>query len=235
MPVSIAWEVFGNRNGVSDFLSFRTSIERLRARSGASDDRIGCVVLSDAVVLQPAEWVAAPNDWKRNTVTRAGYDLTSGEGRRVWDQLRGLDARVADRAISALGGYSEPALVARRRGQGAFRFMVTDAYERRCAVTGERTLPVLEAAHIRPYSERPEHDVTNGILLRSDVHRLFDLGLVTIDPDNRFRVSSSIERDYTNGKIYYALDGKSVASPRDPADRANPAALEWHSRHVFRP
>jgi len=52
--------------------------------------------------------------------------------------------------------------------------LVLDAYGRQCAVTRERALPALDAAHIRSYSERPEHDVTNGLLLRSDVHRLFD-------------------------------------------------------------
>lgn len=66
-----------------------------------------------------------------------------------------------------------PQIVRPRLGQGAFRIVVTDTYERRCAVTGERTLPVLEAAHIKSYADGGAHDITNGLLLRSDLHTLF--------------------------------------------------------------
>ena len=54
------------------------------------------------------------------------------------------------------------------------RFAVTSAYQSACAVTMEHSLPVLDAAHIRPYSDGGEHEVSNGLLLRSDIHRLFD-------------------------------------------------------------
>ena len=63
-----------------------------------------------------------------------------------------------------------------RLRQGAFRVLVTDSYDRRCALSGERTLPVLQAAHIKPYAEGGLHQVPNGILLRSDIHVLFDAG-----------------------------------------------------------
>ena len=71
--------------------------------------------------------------------------------------------------------HGAPTLVRPRLGQGAFRLAVTDAYERRCAVTDEKTLPILDAAHIRAFSAGGEHDVGNGLLLRTDIHRLFDL------------------------------------------------------------
>ena len=113
--------------------------------------------------------------------------------------------------------------------------MVTDAYERRCAITGERTLPVLEAAHIKPFAEHATHDIRNGILMRSDVHRLYDLGLVTVESDLTFHVSKSIERDYSNGKMYYVLDGKKIAIPARPEHRPDSEALDWHANSVFRP
>jgi putative restriction endonuclease len=113
--------------------------------------------------------------------------------------------------------------------------MVMDAYDRRCAVTGERTLPVLEAAHIRPFAETREHDVRNGILMRSDIHRLYDRGLVTVSPDLTFRVSRSIERDYSNGLIYYALDGNAIRVPSDERSRPDLESLAWHEETVFRP
>jgi len=70
--------------------------------------------------------------------------------------------------------YGEPVLVRPRLGQGTFRVIVTDVYERRCTIMGERTLPVLEAAHIKPYGVGGPHSSENGLLLRSDLHTLFD-------------------------------------------------------------
>ena len=65
----------------------------------------------------------------------------------------------------AVPRYGEPVLIWPRLGQGAFRVSVTQVYDRRCAVTRERTLPILEAAHIRPFAEGGPHEVTNGLLL----------------------------------------------------------------------
>ena len=87
------------------------------------------------------------------------------------------------------------ALFVCRLGQGAFRIVVTDTYDRRCALTGERTLPVLEAAHIKPYSSGGAHDITNGLLLRSDLHTLFDRGYLTVTPEYRLEVSRRIREE----------------------------------------
>ena len=99
-----------------------------------------------------------------------------------------------------------------RLGQGAFRVLVTDAYSRRCAVTGESTLPVLEAAHIRPFAEDGPHAIENGLLLRSDMHILFDSELLTVTPEHRLEVSSLIKDQYSNGKLYYSYHGQELRS-----------------------
>ena len=62
--------------------------------------------------------------------------------------------------------FGEPYLVRPRLGQGSFRVLVTDTYGRRCAVTGEKALPVLDAAHIRAVREGGQHRLDNGLLLR---------------------------------------------------------------------
>lgn len=72
--------------------------------------------------------------------------------------------------------FGEPILIRPRLGQGSFRVLVTETYERRCAVTGEKVLPVLEAAHIHPVAADGVHRIDNGLLLRSDLHTLFDKG-----------------------------------------------------------
>jgi hypothetical protein len=78
---------------------------------------------------------------------------------------------------------SEFVQIARRRGQAAFRTGLLNAYGGRCAISGCGVVDVLEAAHTRPWSETREMDIRCGLLLRADLHTLFDLGLLTIDPE----------------------------------------------------
>ena len=141
-----------------------------------------------------------------------------------------LSARDAQAEEEDAGGerYGLPFLTRGRLGQGAFRVLVTDAYQRRCAVTGEKTLPVLEAAHIKPYAEEGPHRTNNGILLRSDLHRLFDLGYVTVTPDSRLLVSRRLKHEWQNGKAYYAHHGQELQiQPEQAADRPAPEFLRW--------
>lgn len=129
--------------------------------------------------------------------------------------------------------YGKPALRAPRLGQGIFRVKVLDAYGRACAVTQEHSLPVLEAAHIRPFAAGGVHRVANGLSLRTDLHRLFDRGYVTIDEDHRFVVGARLREDFDNGRSYYGLAGRVLSLPTDEAARPDPAALEWHREEVF--
>ncbi len=132
-------------------------------------------------------------------------------------------------------GFGKPQIVFPRLGQGSFRIVVTEAYERRCALSGERTLPVLDAAHIKPYSVLQRHDISNGLLMRSDLHRLFDEGYITIDPsERRILVSKRIREEFENGKKYYRLDGQVVRDPVQTSYRPLSDNLDYHARNVFR-
>jgi putative restriction endonuclease len=102
-------------------------------------------------------------------------------------------------------------------------------------MTDERTLPVLEAAHIKPYSEGGRHELPNGLLLRSDLHKLFDEGYITVDcGDRRIVVSGRIREEFENGRDYYQLHGRAIRVPADPAWLPSAENLEFHSRNVFR-
>jgi putative restriction endonuclease len=125
-------------------------------------------------------------------------------------------------------------LVTQRLGQGIFRVLVADTYQRRCAVTGEKALPVLEAAHIRPVTYGGGHRIDNGLLLRSDVHTLFDRGYVTVTPEHAFLVSHRLKDDFDNGEQYYRLSRGLIWVPPHPEDRPNRDFLEWHADTVFK-
>ena len=103
--------------------------------------------------------------------------------------------------------------------------LVTDIYGRRCAVTQERTLPALEAAHICPYGDGGAHVAQNGLLLRRDIHSLFDAGYVTITRDLKFEVSRRIREEFDNGKHYYTLHGFKIDAPSDVGNPPDPDAL----------
>ena len=244
LPVWRAWEVFGESNGVSDEQSFRERLVRLTGNEAVRDmvrndqDRpIGCVSIAQPVFFPPDEWVPVPSDWKANIVSGRSYDLSTGEGARLWHTcLERAEQQAVGWVEESLVGArnGRPQVITPRLGQGAFRIAVLDAYGGACAVTTEHSLPVLEAAHIRPWGQGGGHVVTNGIPLRRDIHRLFDLGYVTVRPDNRLAVSGALREQYENGRAYYALEGREILLPRDPGDRPSAELLDWHASTVFR-
>lgn len=123
-----------------------------------------------------------------------------------------------------------------RLGQGAFRVLVTDAYQRKCAFTGERTLPVFDAAHIRPFAQSSPHSINNGLLLRSDLHKLFDLGYITITEEFKVEVSKKIKEEFENDRDYYALHGnimKVIPGRREYLPSND--YIQWHNSHVYVP
>jgi putative restriction endonuclease len=203
---------------------------------------IGCNVLANPFFFSEEQWVPVPKSWAPSIVQGKGYDADKGEGATLWEAVQaamensaGMQART--RSYAELGGerFGAEYLMRSRLGQGAFRVLVTLAYDKRCAVTGERTLPVLEAAHIKPYALEGPHQVQNGVLLRSDLHKLFDLGYVTVTPALRLEVSSRLREEWQNGREYYTHHGKELAyRPLDPGSLPSREFLSWHNEKVFR-
>jgi len=121
-----------------------------------------------------------------------------------------------------------------REGQASFRLRLLDAYKGRCAITGEHTEPVLDAAHIQPYLGPRSNHLQNGLLLTKEFHALFDRGYVAITPDLKVRVSPRLQSDWQNGRRYYPYDGLSLqAVPDAAASKPSPEALAWHLERVF--
>lgn len=239
LPVSVAWDAFGVKNGVGSELAMRARIELYRRRHGmplvaGEDVRIGCIVLAEPTFFSRGGWISEPSDWHRNIVAGRTEELEHGEGARIWRRVMHLlrTSHVAEDEPTTRFGSER--LMRPRLGQGAFRVLVTDSYDRRCALSGERTLPVLQAAHIKPYAVGGRHVVSNGVLFRSDIHMLFDRGYVTVTPDHRFVVSRRIREEFENGRDYYAYHGRPIRVPTVDARHPDPDLLRWHNENVFR-
>lgn len=240
LPLDLAWAAFGEANGVATFDEFRRKIASLR-RDRERNPMIGCLVLTQPFYLRPGAYISVPKDWSGNIVSGKSYSALEGEGRRLYEEARRamlMAPHPAETHTPTLfeekARYGEERLVRPRLGQGGFRVTVIEEYQRRCAFTGERTLPVLQAAHIKPYAEQGPHDITNGLLLRSDLHTLFDRGYLTLTTDLRVEVSGRIKMDFSNGREYYALHGKPLTvMPENVLHRPSAQFLEWHQQERY--
>ncbi len=242
MPVHLAWEIFGDRNGDGSRADFERTIGGYRLKSGrAADAHLSCIVLRDAVFLPRRDWMPWGLDegWPRNLMSYKRYDLArDGESLRTLLQSIHPDPVPDLRPDFELVEYDTrdrvDAVRAERDGQGTFRLRLLQAYEGQCAVTGEHATPVLDAAHIQPYLGPGSNHPQNGLVLRSDLHRLYDKGYVTVTPDLRLEVSSRLRDEFENGRHYYEMAGRKMHVPRDDRLAPSARALEWHADHVFR-
>jgi putative restriction endonuclease len=242
LPDWLAWDCFGEGNGCRSLVEMRQRIGEIRRRihyvETGNLSNVGCILLVQPTFFAPDDWIAQPADRPARTVSGKRYDLTVGEGQRVWDACQ---ARAASLRAPVLPGlvaeprarYGAPRPVVPRLGQGTFRVAVTEAYGRACAATGEHSLPALDAAHIRSYADEGPHEVRNGVLLRADLHRLFDQGYVTITPDQRFEVTQRLREDYSNGRSYYPLHGAKLNVPMGVEEQPGPEYIHWHNQHVY--
>jgi HNH endonuclease len=245
LPVSLAWDAFGEKNGAATLQEVRTRLARYRRVTDdpREDYTIGCTLLEQPFFLEERDWIPSPAELQRYIVRGKGYDSADGEGRQIWDRLQAAMSGAVSPVLVPRDPYApqpvaerfgRPMVFLPRLGQGSFRVLVTDLYDRRCAVTGERTLPVLQAAHIRPYAASGPHEPANGLLLRSDLHTLLDRGYVTVTPDLHLAVSGRIKEEFENGRDYYALDGHALRLPVRPEFAPAREYLDWHASHVFR-
>ena len=209
LPISVAWQIFGEANGAPSYAEMRQRLLRIRSRfdmdvDPKEDFRIGCILLTEPAFFADDAWVRDPDDFAGSIVQGKRYDLSSGEGKRIWRDCltrAGVDAGIRPRL-----------------GRRSFQVAVLDAYGRRCAVTGEEALPALAAARIRD-----DHlSVNNGILLRADLCRLFEAGYLSVTPEYRVAVSPRL------GEEYRRYEGAAIRLPENPADAPLVEALYWH-------
>lgn len=249
LPIEFAWEVFEKRNGINSLEDFIIKINYYRGENNQifTNPIIGCIVLTNPIFFRKNEWFNPPPDWSPNIVQGKTYDTSEKIGKEYWNQIQLLLERhhlfeimqeektqlLLEEPISPQ--YSKEFLTRVRLGQGAFRILITDAYNRRCTISGERTLPVLEAAHIKPFSKSGPYFISNGLLLRSDLHKLFDSGYLTITDKLKVEISKRIKEEFENGREYYKFHGNSILTlPNRIFDRPNSEYIEWHNNNIFK-
>lgn len=234
LPTYLAWEAFGEKNGTSSLGELNKAIEKYRSKNNivVENPQIGCIILTDIFYFDEQDWIPAPENFSKSIVQGKRYYTESEDGLRIFQEVEAR-LQTTPEFNNRVERYRE-GVTKHRLGQGAFRVVVTDAYQRRCAITGEKTLPVLEAAHIKPYASEGPHSVNNGLLLKSDFHTLFDSGYITIDEDYRIDVSRRLHEDYGNGRDYYKYHGERLLIlPERKIDLPSKEFLRWHNENVF--
>lgn len=179
----------------------------LRKQQGGfePDPMIGCIILANPFFFPRDKWISAPANWSSSIVQGKTYSTDDSIGASIWAMVQERLTRyirsyefkedTIQKVAEDVALYGSEYLTRARLGQGAFRVLVTEIYNRRCSITGERTLPVLEAAHIKPYAKSGLHKINNGLLSRSDLHKLFDLGYLTITLDFHVEVNKRIKKN----------------------------------------
>lgn len=240
LPVSFAWDTFTTNNGARSRQDMRTRIARYRRipASPAEDYEIGCILLQSPFFFPEEFWIPA-SDWSPNIVQGRTYDTSEPHDKSLWQQVEEHLRLVAVDLMPELmiaensQRVGLPQIVFPRLGQGSFRVLVADAYKRRCVFTDSPVLHVLDAAHIRPFMQEGPHDIRNGILLRQDVHTLFDRGYITVTPEHRIEVSHLIKEEFENGHEYYSAHGRQIRLPQDSEQWPAKNFLGWHNEHVY--
>ncbi len=238
LPLTFAWDAFGTKNGAHSMEEMRNRVWKYRnAQRSAGEEIIGCILLQQPFFFREDEWIPV-SDWAPEIVRGKTYDTGEHRGGEIWSEVQYRLASplpVPDESVEiAAKRFGKPQLVLPRLGQGGFRVIVSDTYQRTCALSSSHILHILDAAHIRPYAQGGTHSPTNGLLLRQDIHTLFDRGYITVTPDYRVEVSNRIKQEFNNGADYYAMHGRLIQLPEVEQLRPSPAGLRWHNDNVFR-
>lgn len=247
LPVSIAWDAFGDRNGCETLENFQRKISGYRSDWWDENPTIGCTVLTNPIFFEKKDWINTPETWAKNIVQGKKFSTSENDGKYIWLKVEKLldkylltSTSEGDKSQLLLENTTSPEykssiLTKVRLGQGAFRVLITDAYARKCAISGEKTLPVLEAAHIKPYAKSGPHFISNGLLLRSDLHKLFDSGYITITDQFKIEISKKIKEEFENGKEYYQYHGLDLKNmPTREIDRPQKNYIDWHNIKIYR-
>ncbi|MFN4247516.1 MAG: HNH endonuclease [Flavipsychrobacter sp.] len=225
LSVHDAWVKFGQRNGCSnkaDLISrIQTYLEKNSSQhKGKTIDAethiIGCIILKNCQFWEADDYII-----------HSEYNIDFAEQIvkiKYFNTYNPFDIEQNQQSNYQI--VSEPkeeykTLTNSRKGQSSFKGKILKSYNNRCCISGESCPELLEAAHIQQYLNSSSNHIQNGLLLRVDLHRLFDCGLLLIDPDYRVKISSILK-----DSSYYKYDGITISIPDNPAHHPSKASLK---------
>ncbi len=155
------------------------------------------------------------------------------EERRIDNAEIDMRQRIEGRQTTSVEASSDPARSA------AFRRIVTEAYDYRCAASGWRIiLPdstvLVEAAHLVPYADSYDDDPRNGIALSPSFHWAMDKYIIAPGPDLKWHVSTILDDRLADNRPLLELDGKSLILPKEQAYSPKKESLEWRVNRLAR-
>lgn len=230
--VSNAWKEFGLGNGVTSLDEMRSRIVEYAAKRAkdweeTTDPEIGCILLDDPVFYEEKDFFTPEEfgvSFKREIVKYKTYAEVDPFG--VTEALA-----AADSGFLLVPGSANKTSTSKkdRKQEAVFRKLIRGVYGEQCCISAGSELSVLEAAHIQPYVDERSNHIQNGLLLRTDLHRLFDNGLIALD-DDRCVILSPELRD----PEYQKFQGQQIRLPRLSKDIPSLEAIRAHRKFVFR-
>ena len=224
MSMNQAWIEFGRRNGCSSKEELRKKITLYLEKNSKQtlrnkdDYKIGCIILSNCEYWKDEEYlnvedfsISFPKEvvklkyFKNDDLIKSSLSLP---------EKKDFELVFAKKEISET-------LITKREGQAQFKRRMLETYSNRCCISGEETPELLEAAHIQPYINSKSNHSQNGLLLRKDLHTLFDNGLLNISQLYKIRLSPQIKSKY-----YLDFEGKSLSLPLEEINYPSKQALK---------
>jgi putative restriction endonuclease len=233
--LSDAWKSLGEANGAPSFERLEHLVKK------GSDPLIGCTFVHSPVFYREVDAFPLPPDWSPNLQTGTRYDMSDRRYAAYFAELMQFVPHTVPELTPDVSWFDDgpvfraPHLTPTRMRQNAFRMVVSTAYHDRCAITGSKIRPALQAAHILPVTQGGKNRIDNGLLLRSDVHAMFDGGYLGVDPAYGLRVSPRLRNEFGNGEQFYAKAGERIDLPDHRPNRPQREFLEWHLDTVFKP
>jgi putative restriction endonuclease len=230
-----AWDSYGIGNGVSNIDELLQRCTKYVSKNTISTDevtefsQIGCIILENFQLLDESEFFDPLEYGEQFAFPSQVVKLKYYDEDFISDVFSENPGSTFSPIDFTLKDTSKIRVSVQRQGQQLFRKKVLKAYSNNCAITGESEKSLLEAAHIQPYLNIESNHIQNGILLRVDIHRLFDMGLIGIDKHYKVRVSSKLSSEH-----YRILDGNLIVLPENELNFPSVECLDFHFNNVFR-
>ena len=233
----IAWERFGVRNGSSSYADLLAEIKR---QGGDEHSMLVSSVLFGTFIFSKSETLLVPDEFKDEfTASGTRFILSLKEPlglylkRILRDRRAGL--KTDEYSSNWRGIYYLAAKQVEHSDIDGFYAAVQAAYGSKCAITGSACLPLLDVANIQPCYSNTFQSVQNGILMRTDFHRLFSEGFMTLcyQGDEAIVIKVSASVDSVGAGDYKRYDGQKLTLPQDKALWPKREYLEWHRQKCF--